>query len=298
MTNKGFENFKVREYGRIPNGLISVIIPAYNEEASIEDCLRSLLNQNFGPLEIIVVDDGSTDRTVSICEARDVKVFPQSHKGMAAARNLGARKAKGSIFVLIDADMVFASNYIEKLVAPIINNEAIATDHWNETVANWENPWARCQTWFHNLPDRRRQASIPPEHSGQYRAVRKDFYLQSGGLAEEEGYRADTSIARRTGVFAEIVEDAICYHRNIENPRKLFKEARWHGRQVAFLKERRFRRCVATVLIYRNLLVEVFRGIYLSIVKKEPRMIFFAIFYIIGFDVGIIDALSRGFYQK
>jgi len=288
----------LRKYGRISDGLISVIIPVYNEEDCIEACLRSLLKQSFDPLEIIVVDDGSSDRSASICEAWGVTVLYQTHRGMAAARNFGASIAKGSILVFLDADMVFAPNYIETIVKPIINNEVIATDHWNERVANWDNPWARSQTWFNKLPDRRRQGLIPPEHSGQYRAVRKDFFLHSGGLTEEEGYRADTSIARRTGVFAEIVEDAICYHRNIENPRELFKEARWHGRQVAFIKERRFRRCVATMFIHRNPLMEIVNGICLSIVKKEYRMIFYSIFYIIGFDLGIIDALFSKSYQK
>jgi glycosyltransferase involved in cell wall biosynthesis len=287
----------MNKYGAFSDYSVSVVIPAYNEEKFIEDCILSLKGQNM-PVEIIVVDDGSDDRTFAICEARGVEVFRQAHRGMAAARNLGARKAKGSILVLIDADMVFAPNYVEKLVAPIIKGKVIATCHWNETVANWDNPWARCQTWFHNFPDRRRQALTVPEHSGQYRAVRKDFFLHSGGLAEEEGYRADTSIARRTGVFAEIVENAICYHRNIENPRELFKEARWHGRQVAFIKERRLRRCVATILIHRNPLVKIVNGIYLSIIKKESRMIFYSIFYIIGFDLGIIDALFSKSYQK
>jgi glycosyltransferase involved in cell wall biosynthesis len=298
MTNKVPSDLLVREYGRISDGLISVIIPVYNEEICIEDCLRSLLKQSFGHLEIIVVDDGSTDRTVSICEAFGVEVYRQTHRGMAAARNFGARKAKGSILILVDADMIFAPEYVGKLIAPIINGEAIATDHWNERVANWDNPWARCQTWFQKLPDRRRQTLTVPEHSGQYRAVRKDFFLNSGGLTEEEGYRADTSLARRTGVFAEIIKDAICYHRNIEGPRELFRETRWHGRQVAFIKERRLRRCVATILIHRNPLVEIVNGIYLSIIKKEHRMIFYSIFYIISFDLGIIDALFSKSYQK
>lgn len=298
MTNKKIDYLAEREYGRISNGLISVIIPAYNEESCIGDCILSLINQSVSPLEIIVVDDGSNDRTVSICEAFGIEVCRQTHRGMAAARNLGAHMSKGNILVFLDADMVFAPNYVKKIVQPIINGEAVATDHWNERVGNWNNPWARCQTWFQKLPDKRRQAWTAPEHSGQYRAVRKDFFLNSGGLTAEEGYRADTSLARRTGVFAGIVEDAICYHKNIEGPRELFREARWHGRQVAFIKEQRFRRCVATVLIHRNPLLEIVRGIYLSIIKKEFRMIFYSIFYLIGFDLGVINALYRRSYQK
>lgn len=282
----------------ISDALVTIIIPAYNEENSIADCLRSILHQSFTPIELIVIDDGSIDQTVSICEDFGVNILRQSHKGIAAARNLGAKNAKGDILVLLDADMVFAPDYVEKLVTPIINGETVATSHWNERVSNWDNPWARCQTWFQNLPDGRRHKLTVPKNSGQYRAVRKDFFLQSGGLSEAEGYGADTSIARRTGVFAIIIEDAICYHKNVETPRELFGEARWHGRNVAADKENRLRRAALTVLIYRNPLWEALRGITLSIMKKEPRLVFYSIIYIAGFDFGVIDALYKKFYQK
>ena len=279
-------------------GSVSVIIPAYNEETSIGACLRSLREQGCGPLEIIVVDDGSTDGTVAMARSFGVTVLRQDHRGMAASRNLGARRAGGTILVMIDADMILAPDYVERITAPIRRGETVATDHWNERVANWDNPWARCQTWVLNYPDGRRQPVTAPPSSGQYRAVTRDFFLNCGGLTESEGYRADTSIARRTGVFAAIVEDAICYHRNIETPGEVFREARWHGRQIAYVRKGRLRRCIVTALRDKNPLRVLARGFYLALVKREPRMLLYVIYYTAGFDWGMIDALFRRYYQK
>lgn len=286
--------FNQTQYGPIEKPHVTVIVPVYNEESCIKDCIMSLLNQDFKPLEILAVDDGSTDDSVKICEQLKIRVLTQDHKGPGAARNLGAHNAKGNILVLIDADMVFASDYVSKLVAPIIKGETIATYHWNERVANWDNPWARCQTWFAGREDERRQPLKPPEHQYVYRAVRKDFFLESGGFAEDEGRGDDTSIANRTGVFSTIVPDATCYHRNIENLRELFVEALWHGRHIVVEREHRFRRGVSAVLICRNIL----RGVYLSIIKKEPRMVLYSVVYSIGLLSGIVHATYSGYYLK
>ncbi|MBO8852354.1 glycosyltransferase family 2 protein, partial [Staphylococcus aureus] len=82
--------------------------PTYNEEENIRECLRTIFDQSINNYEVIVVDDGSTDKTVDIIkEFKNVKVFSENHKGAGAARNLGAKKANGDIFVFVDADMSF-----------------------------------------------------------------------------------------------------------------------------------------------------------------------------------------------
>ena len=102
--------------------LVSVIIPAYNEEGDIELCLKSLKNQSRKKIEVIVVDDGSTDRTVEIVKEHKVKLLKQNHGGPGAARNRGAKQAKGEILIFIDADMHFPKDYIKNLIAPIFSS--------------------------------------------------------------------------------------------------------------------------------------------------------------------------------
>ena len=97
--------------------LISVIIPAFNEEKTIGGCLKSLKNQSYKQMEIIVVDDGSSDSTRNIVKGfSDIKLLTQSHKGPGQARNLGASNAKGEILIFVDVpairpDIIFIFNH-------------------------------------------------------------------------------------------------------------------------------------------------------------------------------------------
>lgn len=88
---------------------ISVIVPAYNVENQIERCIRSILSQTYSNLELIVIDDGSADKTFAICEqiaAKDGRVRPvhQKNAGPAAARNRGMAAATGMWLMFVDSD--------------------------------------------------------------------------------------------------------------------------------------------------------------------------------------------------
>lgn len=99
--------------------LISVIIPAYNAEAFIQQTLTSVLSQTYSQIEVLVVDDGSSDRTPeivrSIAEKDDrVVLLQQSNLGVAAARNLAIEKSKGDYIAPIDADDIWYPQKLEK----------------------------------------------------------------------------------------------------------------------------------------------------------------------------------------
>ncbi|MBW4681915.1 MAG: glycosyltransferase family 2 protein [Microcoleus vaginatus WJT46-NPBG5] len=101
--------------------LVSVIIPAYHAEAFIEDTLNSVLSQTYKNIEVVVVDDGSQDRTAAIVRAiiqQDARVFlfQQSNAGVAAARNLGIQKSRGEYIAPIDADDIWYPQNLEKQV--------------------------------------------------------------------------------------------------------------------------------------------------------------------------------------
>jgi glycosyltransferase involved in cell wall biosynthesis len=89
--------------------LISVIIPVYNGAAFINDAVQSAFNQDYRPLEVIIIDDGSTDNTAEIVELSEypVKYFRQEKKGVAAARNKGMEKATGRFVAFLDADDIW-----------------------------------------------------------------------------------------------------------------------------------------------------------------------------------------------
>jgi len=90
----------------MPDPLVSVILPVYDREASIERAVRSVLAQTYRPFELIVVDDGSTDGTRRLLDrfGLTITVITQSHAGAYAARNLGMRHARGELIAFADSD--------------------------------------------------------------------------------------------------------------------------------------------------------------------------------------------------
>jgi glycosyltransferase involved in cell wall biosynthesis len=103
---------------------ISVIIPAYQAEKTIEECLRSIFSQSFQDFEIIVVNDGSTDKTLEILDKyKDkIKILSQENKGAPAARNNGFGKSTGHYLFFCDADVILSKDALETLKNTLENN--------------------------------------------------------------------------------------------------------------------------------------------------------------------------------
>jgi glycosyltransferase involved in cell wall biosynthesis len=96
--------------------LVSVIIPTYNSARFLGVCLESLKNQSWKEVEVIVVDDGSTDGTLAIAEKYECIVVSNPKKGRAEAKNEGIRHSAGEYFFFIDSDMELSYNTINKCV--------------------------------------------------------------------------------------------------------------------------------------------------------------------------------------
>jgi glycosyltransferase involved in cell wall biosynthesis len=108
--------FKMRCMLTVASTDISVIIPTLNEEKYLPRCLKSLVNQGTdGSLEILVVDGGSTDRTVQIAKKYADEVLMKPRAPVGAARNLGAKVAKGNILAFIDADTIANPRWLSSI---------------------------------------------------------------------------------------------------------------------------------------------------------------------------------------
>ena len=104
------------------NKKVSIIVPVYNVELYIEDCLNSLLNQTYSNYEIILINDGSTDNSIEICSKyndQKIKIFNQNNKGVSIARNVGISLATGQYIMFVDADDMVSEKYIENLIKSI-----------------------------------------------------------------------------------------------------------------------------------------------------------------------------------
>lgn len=110
-------------------GLISVIVPVYNAEKYLEKCINSVLNQTYSHWELILIDDGSLDKSKEICDKFSnknpkIKPFHQANAGVSAARNQGIEVANGKYIAFLDADDMLPSNSLEILVHSLIENRA------------------------------------------------------------------------------------------------------------------------------------------------------------------------------
>jgi glycosyltransferase involved in cell wall biosynthesis len=98
---------------------VSVVVPVRDGERYIEEALRSVAGQTYQPLEVIVVDDGSRDRSVELARGLGARVERQPAKGQAAARNRGVRLSRGKLLSFLDADDLWPPDKIERQVGAV-----------------------------------------------------------------------------------------------------------------------------------------------------------------------------------
>lgn len=104
--------------------LVSIIIPVYNKEKYLERCLNTVCSQSYSNVEIILINDGSTDKSLDICNKyiendSRIRIINQENSGVSSARNIGIKEASGRYISFVDADDYVEPNYIEELVRGI-----------------------------------------------------------------------------------------------------------------------------------------------------------------------------------
>lgn len=113
------DNTSKMEQSKKPH--LSVIVPAYNVELYLDKCLQSICDQTFTDFELILVNDGSTDNTLSVCQAwaqRDkrIRLIDQKNQGLAEVRNIGLREARADLIMFVDSDDWLELDAIEVLL--------------------------------------------------------------------------------------------------------------------------------------------------------------------------------------
>ena len=103
---------------------LSIILPTYNNERTIEECLNSIKIQNFKNYEVLLIDGGSTDKTLEISKKYKCKIMKNPDRIEEAARILGIKKAKGEIIAFIDADNILTEeNWLTRMIQPFEDKE-------------------------------------------------------------------------------------------------------------------------------------------------------------------------------
>ncbi|HHV6902569.1 TPA: glycosyltransferase family 2 protein, partial [Haemophilus influenzae] len=121
--------------------LISIIMPVYNAECYLNQAILSCLNQSYQNIELILIDDGSTDKSIEIINNiinKDKRVklfFTSTNQGSAAARNIGLGKAQGDYITFLDSDDFIANDKLEKQLNFMLQNHLLMT-HGNYTFCD------------------------------------------------------------------------------------------------------------------------------------------------------------------
>ncbi|QGN45898.1 bifunctional polysaccharide deacetylase/glycosyltransferase family 2 protein [Micromonospora sp. WMMD558] len=228
---------------------VSVIVPAYNEAANIAATVRSLVASAYPALEVIVVDDGSSDGTAEIVERmrlRGVRVVRQANAGKPAALNTGIRAARANLLVLVDGDTVFQPDTVYRLVQGFAD-PTVGAISGNTKVANRRRLLGR---WQHleyvigfNL-DRRMYDVLEcmPTIPGAIGAFRREVLLAVGGVPADT-LAEDTDLTMkvlRAGWRVVYEEAAIAWTEAPSTLRQLWRQRyRWcYGTMQAMWKHR------------------------------------------------------------
>lgn len=249
--------------------MISVIMPCFNAETYIADAIESVFNQTYKTIQLIVVDDGSTDETPRILQKfnNHITVIRQPNKGPGPARNRGLIQAKGRFIAFLDADDCWREDCLERLHEKLVQNSAALA------YCGWQNL---------GFSGGRGKPYIPPDYEKDDKVkaflkscpwpihaalIRSSVLREVGGFDERWSTSMDYDLWLRLATFRKIVrvEEVLAFYRHYAGERvtgNRWKVARnhWliqkefvqhHQKQVAHLGRERLRQLIEGELLHR-----------------------------------------------
>lgn len=174
--------------------MISVIVPAHNEEAYLAETLEALRNQNYGWFEVIVVANGCTDRTAEIGRGRCHRLIVLSQKSLGVARNLGARMAKGEILLFLDADTILEPMALRRIA------EDFSPQYSSGTLRGAPDHHRFAYRFIYSLKNFVHSSRLHPGSSGVILCW-KEHFVRVGGFDEGLEVRENSELMKRLRKF-------------------------------------------------------------------------------------------------
>ena len=251
---------------KIDSPFISIIIPALNEEAVIGHCLTSIKMLNTENLfsEIIVVDNGSKDKTIQLSEGYGARVLVKKDGTISALRNYGARASKGEVLAFLDADCMVPNDWLEKSLYYLSENDSTILG-FRLSIPDSSNWVARC--WDLLFVKRYSTGEVDWVPTGNMVMNRKTF-ISVGGFNEELETNEDIDIcfrAKKLGCkIIASAETSVINLRPPESLKMIFKKELWHGKEA-----------------FRVFLSDVFDSKRINLFKaKNSKVIAYSLFYL------------------
>lgn len=207
--------------------MFSVIIPTYNEERFIRRCLDSIRAQRVAPdqVEIVVVDNGSTDQTLTICQEYTDRILSHPELRVGAMRNQGAAKARGQVLAFIDADCIADAGWLAAAEASLAAGSCVTGDSYDiPSDPHWIE-----RAWFAQEHRGRRATHLIPAGN---MIVPRELFLRLGGFNEQLLTGEDAEFCQRAAQIAPVIADDTLRVVHLGNPKTLKKfitREMWHG---------------------------------------------------------------------
>ncbi len=208
----------------------SIIIPAYNEEIFLPACLESIKQQSLpaDQFEVIVIDNGSTDKTRSIAEGSGATVIVDEQSNVSGLRNLGAKQAAGSVLAFIDADCTASKNWLNSALVYIDDDSVSA---WGAPPGVPEDAsWVQ-KSWFNLRKKMEMRISVDWLESMNL-FVRKDEFFSIGGFNDSLVTCEDVDFSYRLGEKGQIISDnriQVIHYGEAKTVRQFIKKEFWRG---------------------------------------------------------------------
>lgn len=219
------------------NELVSIVVPVYNVEDTIRDCIESLLNLDYDNKEIIVINDGSNDKTQKILSEYPVRTYNFTcRRGAPTARNLGVKFARGNIIAFTDGDVKVAKDWLTQLVknfsSPQIGGVGGPVETWNN-----DKLIPRCIGY--DVQQRMSKYKKSVESSATWNcAYRKNLIEKVGKFRENLIAADDVDLSyriRKLGYEILFESKAKVWHKHRTSLGAFFKQQFWYGVSRTFL---------------------------------------------------------------
>ena len=208
--------------------LVSIILPVYTQEQTIEQCIQSLLTQDYPRKELIIVDDGSTDGTPKIIEKYKglAKVVRTVHSGRSSARNVGLRNSSGEIVFFAEADAIYDQNFLKKVAKRFEN------PHVGGVIGRMQ--ILTTGKFLPNCLQAEREIVLSNYKPFSAWVYRRDSLQQAGGFDERLECSEDRDLAKRVekaGFSIAYEPEANWWHKAPGSLGAYLKRSFWNGKE-------------------------------------------------------------------